>query len=228
MRKLKQNIETRTETAWKFDSLLVSSTIFYYLAQLVSSICVCISFSWLLYWWCVWMCLIHHWGHAQYKLTPRLDAPAKRCRKPLESPWNPLGIPDPRSLTVRARLRFNEAKPRDWTSYEHVGTPVLHSNLGCERSQQMTQMIQMIQMMCHDLWCKCGRSECPSNRRRAATMAPASTRVNLVSTCVTSLARGSWWSWNHEIQLQGGPCHAPCHTCRTQAKGSAKPVPLDG
>ena len=84
-----------------FYYLLLSSTIFYYL--LLSST-VCISFSWLLYCWCVWSTKFagsvditgRYWEHAQCKLTPRLDAPAKRCTKRCTKrckKGNPLGIP---------------------------------------------------------------------------------------------------------------------------------------
>lgn len=75
-----------------------SSTIFYYLLLFASASHGCSIAGVFDPPKICWQCW-HHWEHAQCKLTPRLDAPAKRCKKrcfrreiPLESRWNPLGI----------------------------------------------------------------------------------------------------------------------------------------
>ena len=120
MHKVKQNIETSTETTLQMEHLLIC----YYL--LLSSTSVYISFSWLLG-------VFSIWGHAQCKLTPRLDAPERKKHFwripmiPQKIPVNPLSLV---SSWSPAGLRFDEAKPRDWTSDKDVGTPVLHSDLG--------------------------------------------------------------------------------------------------
>ena len=172
-----------------------------------------------------------------------------------KSPWNPKWFPlespiDPLRIPMDCYGSFSASSPALWwgqakrldqlqtrrDSSTSLQPQAVKGHQLCTDMHRYAQMISDDMMMCDDLWCKCARSECPSNLRRAATMVPASTRVNLVS--ITSHACGNW---NHGKAARG-TVNANCKECHTmshhvtpvkghrlsQVKGSAKPVPLDG
>ena len=148
------------------EHLLLSSTIFYCLHQLLMAALLLVCLIHQICWQC-W----HHWeilGARTMQTNAKAGCTCETLHETLhetlqegKSPWNPLGIrsdfpwnpplipygsPWIMDHSLRARLRFDEAKPRDWTSYKHVGTPVLHSNLrlsGCERSPTLHRYAQI-------------------------------------------------------------------------------------
>ena len=167
-----------------FYYLLLSSTIFYCLHQLLMAALLLVSL-----------------GARTMQTNAKAGCTCERLQETLLQKGNPLGIPlesEVISLWMVSSspgLWWGLTKRLDQLQTRRDSSTSLQPQ-AVKGHQLCTQLCTDDRWWCDELWCKCARSsrsECPSNLRRAATMVPASTRVNLVS--ITSLAYTKLKPW---------------------------------